>query len=106
MAKFLIEAVYTVEGAKGLARDGGTGRRAAISAMIEGLGGKLEAFYYCFGEADCIIIADLPDNAAAAAVAIAVGAAGGASLKTTVLLSPEEVDAAGKRSVNYRKPGG
>ena len=65
--KFLIEARYTVEGAKGLARDGGTGRRAAITTMVEGLGGKVEAFYYCFGEADCIIIADLPDHAAAAA---------------------------------------
>ncbi len=104
--KFLMEARYTVEGAKGLARDGGTGRGAAISKMVEGLGGRVEAFYYCFGEADCIIIADLPDHAAAAAIAIAVGQAGGASLRTTVLIPPEEIDRAGKMAVNYRPPGG
>ena len=61
MAKYLLEARYTVEGAKGVAKEGGTGRRAAITKMVEGLGGKLEALYYAFGDVDVYVILDLPD---------------------------------------------
>jgi uncharacterized protein with GYD domain len=105
MAKFLIEANYTAEGAKGIAREGGTGRRAAIAKMTEGLGGKMESFYYAFGDVDAYVIVDLPDNVTAAAVALAVNQAGLATTKTIVLLSPEDMDKAGKKSVDYRPPG-
>jgi uncharacterized protein with GYD domain len=105
MAKFLIEAHYTPEGAKGIAREGGTGRRAAIAKMTEGLGGKMESFYYAFGDVDAYVIVDLPDNVTAAAVALAVNQAGLATTKTIVLLSPEDMDKAGKKSVDYRPPG-
>ena len=105
MAKYLFEACYTPEGAKGVAREGGSGRRAAIAKMAEGLGGKLESFYYAFGDVDAYVIVDLPDNATAAAVALAVGQAGLASTQTVVLLTPEEVDAASKKAVPYRPPG-
>ena len=44
MAKFLFQARYTTEGAKGLAKDGGTGRRAAIDKMCAEACGKLESF--------------------------------------------------------------
>ena len=47
----------------------------------------------------------MPDNESAAAVALAVNAAGLAATKTTVLLTPEEVDAAAQKSVGYRPPG-
>ncbi len=59
MAKYLFEARYTTEGAKGVAHEGGTGRRAAVAKMTEGLGGKLEAFYYAFGDVDAYVIVDL-----------------------------------------------
>ncbi len=105
MAKFLFEARYTAEGAKGVAREGGTGRRAAIAKMTEAVGGKLEAFYYAFGEVDAYVIVDLPDSVTAAAVALAVNQGGGATVKTVVLLSPEDMDKAGKKAVEYRPPG-
>ena len=105
MAKYLFEARYTPEGAKGVAREGGSGRRAAIAKMAEGLGGKLETFYYAFGDVDAYVIVDLPDNVAAAAAALAVNQGGAASVKTVVLIPPEDVDKAGKKAVEYRAPG-
>jgi uncharacterized protein with GYD domain len=105
MTKYLFEACYTTEGAKGLAREGGSARRAAIAKMAEGLGGKLETFYYAFGDVDAYVIVDIPDNVTAAAIALAVSQGGGATLKTVILISPEEMDKAGKKAVEYRPPG-
>jgi uncharacterized protein with GYD domain len=100
-----VEARYTAEGAKGLAREGGTGRRAAATKAVEGLGGKLEAFYYAFGEVDAYIIFEAPDHASAAALALGVSQSGAVSLKTVVLMTPEEMDQASKKTVDYRPPG-
>ena len=105
MPKFLIEASYTAEGVKGVQSAGGSSRRDAVASVAESVGGRLEAFYFGFGDHDAYVIVDLPDNEAAAAVALTVNAAGGATTKTVVLLTPEEVDAAAKRSVDYRPPG-
>jgi uncharacterized protein with GYD domain len=105
MAKYLIQASYTQEGAEGVRTKGGSSRRDAVAAAIEGVGGQLESFYFGFGEHDAYVTVDLPDNEAAAAVAMTVNAAGGASVKTIVLLTPEQVDEAAKRSVDYRPPG-
>jgi uncharacterized protein with GYD domain len=105
MAKYLVEASYTREGVAGVQAKGGSSRRDAIAAMAEGMGGKLESFYFGFGERDAFVVIDLPDNEAAAAVALAVNSAGGATVKTTVLLTPEQVDEAAQRSVDYRPPG-
>jgi uncharacterized protein with GYD domain len=104
MPKFLFEASYTVEGAKGLHREGGSSRRDAVAKAVESVGGRLERFYFAFSDRDAFVIADLPDNQSAAAVALAVSAAGGARVRTVVLLMPEEVDAAVKRSIDYRPP--
>jgi uncharacterized protein with GYD domain len=105
MAKYLIEASYTLEGVKGLQSKGGSSRRDAVRAAVEGLGGTLESFYFGFGDHDAYVIVDLPDNESAAAIALTVNAAGGATTKTITLLTPEEVDAAAQRSVDYRPPG-
>ena len=94
MAKFLFEAHYTPEGAKGIIKEGGSGRRAAIEKAVTGLGGRLEAFYFAFGDVDAYVIVDLPDNVTAAAMALAVGQSRLASTKTVVLLKMEEADAA------------
>ena len=102
MPRFLFEASYTVEGVKGLRRQGGSGRREAVARAARSVGGRLEHFY--FGDHDAFAVADLPDNESAAAFALAVSEAGGASVRTVVLLTPEEVDAAAKRSVEYRPP--
>jgi uncharacterized protein with GYD domain len=105
MPKFLIQASYKPEGVKGLLKEGGTGRRKAVEQMTAAFGGKVEAFYYAFGDKDVFVIVDAPDNIAAAAVALAVNASGLVSTITTPLLTPEEVDQATKKSVTYRAPG-
>jgi len=106
MPKYLIEASYTLEGVKGVQSAGGTSRRDAVAQLAESVGGRLETFYFAFGDHDVYTIVDLPDNESAAAVALAVNSAGGAAIRTVVLLTPEEVDAAAKRSADYRPPGG
>ena len=105
MPKYLLEASYSKKGVEGVKSKGGSSRRDAVAEMVEGLGGKLESFYFGFGESDAYVTVDLPDNVTAAAAALTVNSAGGAAVKTTVLLTPEEVDEAAKRSVEYRAPG-
>lgn len=105
MAKFLVKASYTAEGAKGVQSAGGTSRRDAVAKLVEGLGRSLESFYFAFGETDAYVVVDLPDNDTAAAASIAVNAAGGATSEVVVLMTPEEIDAAAKLSVDYRPPG-
>ncbi|HEX3327189.1 MAG TPA: GYD domain-containing protein [Actinomycetota bacterium] len=106
MAKYMIMASYAPEGAKGVVREGGSSRRDTIGKLVEGLGGTMESFYFAFGEADVYVIVDLPDNSSAAAVALAVNSSAATNLKTVVLLTPEEVDEATKKTVGYRPPGG
>ena len=105
MPKYLIQASYTAQGVEGVQSKGGTSRRQAVADVASSVGGQLESFYFGFGDHDVWAIVDLPDNGAAAAVALTVNAAGGATTKTTVLLTPEEIDEAAKRSVDYRPPG-
>ena len=105
MAKYLFEFSYTTDGIKGLLKEGGTGRRAATVKFAESLGGKVDAYYFAFGGRDGILIADLPDNAAAAAASLVASASGAVNVKTTVLITPEEMDAASKKDADYRPPG-
>src|SRR3954466_5335402 len=105
MTKYLVEASYTVEGIKGVQSAGGSSRRDAVATVAESVGGQLESFYFAFGNHDVYTVVDLPDNECAAAVALTVNASGGAKVRTVVLLTPEEVDAAAQRSADYRPPG-
>ncbi len=106
MAKYLLQVNYTVSGIQGVVAEGGSARLAAAKGAIESAGGTLESFYFAFGVTDVFVIADFPDSVSAAAVALTVSAGGGAAVNTTVLLTPEEVDAATKKTVGYRPPGG
>ena len=105
MPKYLVEARYTAEGAKGLLREGGSGRRAAVVKAVESAGGKLEAIYFAFGDVDVYIIIDLPDNISAAAVSLAANQSGFITSRTIVLMTPEEMDQATKRTIGFRPPG-
>lgn len=105
MAKYLFQGSYTVEGIKGLLKDGGSKRRAAAQQAIESVGGKLEAFYFSFGKNDVVALVDAPDNASVAAISLAISASGAFGGSTTVLLTPEEIDQAAKKAVRYRPPG-
>jgi uncharacterized protein with GYD domain len=106
MPKYLFEGRYSVEGAKGVAREGGSGRREAIKKMFEGLGGKMECLYFAFGDVDVYVIGDLPDNESAAAASLAINQSGAASGKVVVLVTPEEMDKAGKENsrLSARRP--
>jgi uncharacterized protein with GYD domain len=105
MPKYLIQSSYTAEGVKGVLAKGGTARRSAAEAAAKSVGGKVEQFYFAFGETDVVAIIDLPDHASAAALSLAVTASGDIRTKATVLLTPEEIDAASKKSPDFRPPG-
>jgi uncharacterized protein with GYD domain len=105
MPKYLIQANYVGEGLKGLLKEGGSSRRAAVEKLFGSVGSRVEAFYYAFGDTDLFIIADVPDNVTAAALSLIVNAAGAATARVTVLLTPEEIDAATRKSPTYRAPG-
>jgi len=105
MPKYLISGSYTSEGAKGVVAKGGSDRRAAVEKLAESVGGSVDVFYFAFGGDDIVTIIDAPDNASVAAITMTVGASGMVDIRTTVLLTPEEVDSAAKKSVSYRGPG-
>jgi len=104
MTKYLFIGSYTTEGARGVVKEGGTGRRGAVIELMASLGGTVEGYYFAFGGEDVYIIVDLPGHAAAAAASLAVAASGAARLRTVVLLTPQEFDAATKLSPTYRSP--
>jgi uncharacterized protein with GYD domain len=106
MPKYLFEVDYSVEGTKGLLKEGGSKRLAALEASVKSVGGKVEAFYFTYGVRDAITIVDLPDDASAIALSLTVSASGSVAFKTTPLISPKEIDRAAKKSVKYRPPGG
>lgn len=105
MAKYLFQASYTTEGAKGLLKEGGSIRKAAIEELVSGLGGSVECVYFAFGGDDVYVIAECPDHESAAAASMRVAASGAVSARTIVLLTPEQIDAASRKSVRYTAPG-
>ena len=105
MKKYLIKGTYNSEGTKGLAQEGGTSRKHAVEKALAAGGGKLESFYYAFGQDDVYLIAELPDDISAVAVGLRVNSSGLVRISTTPLLTPEDIDEASKKSVDYRGPG-
>jgi uncharacterized protein with GYD domain len=105
MAKYLLEINYTLEGIKGVKAKGGSARVAAAKAAAESVGGSIEVLYFAFGGTDVYAIGDFPDNISAASLSLAVAAGGGVTLKTVVLLTPEEMDQAAAKTVSYSPPG-
>ena len=108
MPKFLTISSLTQSGLQGTLMEGGTARREAIRKATEGVGGRLEAFYYGFGDHDVYAIVDVPSNIDAATASMTIGAAGVAHSSTVVLITPEEMDQVSKRaaetSSTYRAP--
>ena len=105
MAKYLFQVSYTTEGLRGVMAEGGSKRKTAATQLMKSLGGRMETMYFAFGDTDVYCIADLPDNVSASAGAMLVGASGAASVKTTVLMTPKEVDETTAKSGKYRPPG-
>jgi uncharacterized protein with GYD domain len=105
MPVYLWQASYQAEGTKGLMKEGGSKRRQYVQQLVEKSGGKLLAFYFAFGEIDAVGLTEFPDHATALSHSMAVNASGAVRLRTTPLLTPEEVDAAAKKTIAYRPPG-
>ena len=105
MAKFLVTVTYSADGAAGLRKDGGTKRRKAATKAAESIGGKVESFYFSFGGQDALVIADLPDNVAAAALSLAINSTGALRASTTPLLTAEDMDKASSKKTAYKAPG-
>jgi len=105
MPRYMLKARYTADGAQGLLKDGGTARRAAVEKLLQSVGGRLEAMYFAFGEDDVFVIADLPELVTAAAAALTVSSSGAVGVSTIVLLTPEEIDQATHKAVDYTAPG-
>ena len=105
MPKYMVSGSYTVEGLKGVLAEGGSSRVAVVKQLLESSGATLEMMYFTFGGDDFVLVADAPDNVTTAALSMMVAATGSTTLNTTVLLTPEEVDAAAKMVISYRPPG-
>ena len=105
MAKYLFKVSFSVEGLRGVMKEGAAHRAAFIGKLYENAGGRLESFNFAFGEADLYSIGELPDDTAAAAIAMAVASTGVGSIETVKLLTPDEVDAARGIDTGYRAPG-
>ncbi len=105
MPKYMIEASYTAEGAKGIAKEGASSRKKFVDQLIRKSGGTMESFYFGFGDADVYITCDMPDVVSAVAISLAVNASGAVHLKTVPLFTVEEMDQAAGREVGYRAPG-
>jgi uncharacterized protein with GYD domain len=105
MPKYLVEGSYTDEGLKGLIKDKASGRAAAVQKAAQSLGGRLDEIYYTFGDKDVILILDLPDNVTVASFAITAASTGLVRVKTTPLLTVEDVDNAVCKNVQERGPG-
>ena len=106
MPKYLFKASYTTEGVRGLAQEGGSARKSAVEKLTNAIGGTLEAFYFAFGDDDVYVIVDVPDNTSAVTASLAVNSTGAITTKTVVLLTPEEIDEAAKKTAEFRPPGG
>ena len=107
MPHYLIQGSYSAQGISGLISSPDV-RSEAIRQGIDGVGGKVESVYYCFGDYDVMAIFEIPDDVTMAALSMAVRSTGSVTkVKTTVLLSLNEgVEAADKASsIVYRPPG-
>ncbi len=107
MPLYLGRFSYTTDAMKALL-DQPQDRSAAAREVAESLGGKLVGFWYAFGEFDGVFLMEAPDNASAAALAMAVGAGGALSeVETTVLLDMDEAQDAMRKAAaaTYRPPG-
>ncbi|MEU4481749.1 GYD domain-containing protein [Micromonospora sp. NPDC023966] len=105
MAMFLLRSTYTADGLNGLIRDGGTKRVDVVRKMVEEAGGRVESMYFAFADDDTYVLCEMPDHRTVAALAIAIGAAGGLQVQVTPLLTPADVDEATRTRTDYTAPG-
>ena len=90
MAFYMIQTAYTAEAMAAMAKNP-QDRSVPVRELMQKLGGRLMSFYFCFGEYDVVVLAELPDDTAASAVAMAAVSPGHLkAIKTTKLFTVEE----------------
>jgi uncharacterized protein with GYD domain len=105
MPRYLFIVNYSPDGVKALLSAGGSARRTAVEKAVSGLGGKLESFDFAFGADDAYTVIELPDERAAAALALTVSGSGLTKVRVVVLLTPEDIDSAAQLRPDYSPPG-
>jgi uncharacterized protein with GYD domain len=105
MARYLFKVSYSVEGMKGVMKEGAENRQTFIAKMAADMGGSLESFDFAFGETDVYAICEIADDETAAAIGMAVGSSGTGTCETVKLLTPAQVDRARGITTGYRAPG-
>ena len=110
MPHYMLQASYNQDQIKAMV-DNPQDRAEAARKLIEGMGGKMECFYFTLGDSDIVAIGEFPDNETAVACAMLVGGSGTtSSYKTTVLITPnqsvEAMKKAGAAMGSYRPPSG
>jgi uncharacterized protein with GYD domain len=91
MPKYAILGGYTAETWARFIENPGD-RTAAVSKAVESVGGRLESIYWCFGEDDYLLIAECPDDIAAAGVSVALGSSGALrNLRTLKLIEAADL---------------
>jgi uncharacterized protein with GYD domain len=87
----MYQAAYTPESLAAQMKDPQERINAVGTALAKAVGGRMITGGFSFGEYDVLVIYEAPDDASAAAIAVAV-AAGGAikASKTTRILSGDE----------------
>ena len=107
MPKYTYQVAYTSESwatQLGSRQD----REQQIGEVVQRLGGRLESFYYAFGDHDVVLVADFPDNESAAAISLAATSGGAVkSIKTTPLMTKSQGMEAMRKAAGagYRPPG-
>lgn len=105
MPKYLVTGEYIGDGIAGLRKEGGTSRRTAVKTLMKSVGGRVESMYYGANGTDVVLIVDAPDDQVLAALCLTVNSTGAVALDVSRLLTPEELDAAVKKTIKYRAPG-
>jgi len=112
MPVFMTQFSYATETWKQLA-DNPEDRRDAIEPLLDSLGGRLIGVWYAYGDYDGVVIFEAPDGTTAAAAVIAAIAPGHVkTVKTTPLLTVDEMQAALSKTkivaerTSYDRPGG
>jgi uncharacterized protein with GYD domain len=100
MPLYMVQAAYTAEAIAAMAKKP-QDRSAPVGEIIQKLDGRMIGFYFCYGDYDVVAIAELPDDTAATAVALASMSPGHLrAYKTTKLLTPEETMEAMRKASN------
>jgi uncharacterized protein with GYD domain len=91
MPYYLLQASYTQEAWTAL-RKNPQDRTEGLRTLAERLGGKLHGLFFAFGEHDIVALAEMPNDQTAAALSLSAAAPGHLQgIKTTVLLTPDEL---------------